>query len=395
MSLRLLWLLILFASLIACQNKTEQTGNAADGKYGIVVFAGEDNDEEYFLQTNSLSAGEVKIPEQATEIHSMLFGNHDGYYYGIDDRVPFFTKYKPGNKGLEVEKTIDFDRKTWMIYDSWYNWVDERTMLVGSSMDGEQFTYKLIDVVDMRTRAQGNINIPKPPKGLKYGGLIGQLRGNRLFLAYTYFNGWQTGVAPSDTTYLAVVDFPSMQTVQVHKDTRSTWPGGIYLHAPYSIEQEGDIYMLAAPGDRTYAHPKAVSGIFKIKKGEETFDKDYFFELTDNKKQECYLLYNLGDGKALVKMVDKDKAKKFTDYMTGFNTRYCVLDLNKKTKKELDIPLSMLAFTESVLVENGKAYLAVTPGKNESFIWEYDIKTGALKKGAKIEGQVLELHRLK
>jgi len=383
----------LFNFSVSCKGK-KGSESGHEGRYGIVIFAGEDLDEEYFLQTPSLSHGEVTIPENALEIHSMIFANRDGYYYGIDDSKSILSQYRPTEKGLVKSKSVPFDRKSWKIYDSWYNWIDNRKLLVGSSMDGEQFTYKLIDVVDMKILSSGSIDVPKPPKGKKYGGVIGEFRDNRIFIAYTFFEGWLKKVCPSDTTYMAVVDYPSMKTQSLSKDSRATWPGGIYLHAPYSFQQNGDIYFMAAPGNRTYSHPTSVSGIFRIKKGQEQLDKDYFFEVTDNKSQESYLLYNLGNDKALVRMVDKNRVHTYLDYLNGYIARYYLLDLKNQTKTLLDMPYSALAFTECVLVENGKAYIAVSENKKESFVWEYDIVSGKLKKGLKVEGRILELHRL-
>lgn len=380
---------------ISCDKKPDKTDERTDAKYGIVVFAGEDLDEEYLLPVNSLTQGELKISENSEKIYSLVMACRDGYYYGIDDGKPVFTKYKPTDKGLVAVAGIPFDKIPWKVYESWYSWVDDRTLLIGSTLAGKQFTYSIVDVVAMKLLSHGNLNIPLPPNGLKYGGVIGAFRDNRLFVGYTHYEGWQSKTPPVDTTFVAVIDYPSMKTICVQKDTRSTWPGGVYLHAPYSFQQEGDIYFLAAPGGRTHSHPSAPSGIYRIKKGEEKLDPDYFFQVTDNKKQETYLLYHLGNDKALVKMIDKDRITKYMDYVNGYLAKYYVLDLKTQTKTLLNLPLSALTFTENVLVENGKAYISISENERESHIWVYDVKSGTLKKGLKVQGRVLLINKLK
>lgn len=106
------------------------------------------------------------------------------------------------------------------------------------------------------------------------------------------------------------------------------------------------------------------------------------------------MLYGLGQGKALIKIVRKSRARQYMDYLNNQVAEYYLLDLKTQTRTRLNLPLDRLSFTENVLVENGKAYIAVCEKKNESHIWEYTPATGALKRGLKVEGRALIVSRL-
>lgn len=389
-----LYFLSLPVLFLNCTSATKETeAERTKAEYGIIVFAGEEEDEEYLLTTDSLSGGFVKIRPDAEKIYSLVSAYGNGYFYGIDDGKPKFTRYIPTDKGLVTDVEIPFHQVAWNPYESWYNWIDTHTILLGSSMDGHRFTYSIIDVKAMKIVKSGDLDIPQPAEGQLFGGVLGVYRDKKLFVGYTHHTGWQSKKSSSDTTFLAVIEYPSMKTLSIEKDTRSTSPGGLYLHATYSMIENGDIYFLAAPGERTHRHSSAKTAMYRIKKGAETIDKEYFWEIGDEDK-EGYILYPLGDGKALIKMIERNKVKQYMDYLGRGVADYYLLDVRKQTKTKLALPADVLGFTENVLVDNGMAYIGVTEKKNESYIWEYNIGTGALKKGLKVEGKALIIKKM-
>jgi hypothetical protein len=393
---RIIFLYLLVTAFLfkACTSAQKETdAERTKAKYGIIVFAGEEEDEEYLLTTDSLSGGFLKIRPDAEKIYSLVSAYGNGYFYGIDDGKPKFTRYIPTDKGLITDVEIPFHQVAWNAYESWYNWIDDNTILLGSSMDGHRFTYSIIDVKSMKIVKSGDLDIPQPADDQRFGGVLGVYRDNRLFVGYTHHTGWQSKKPSSDTTFLAVIEYPSMKTLKIETDTRSTSPGGLYLHATYSMQENGDIYFLAAPGERTHRHHSAKTALYRIRKGTETLDKEYFFEIGDADK-EGYMLYPLGEGKALIKMIERKKVKQYMDYLGRGVADYYLLDIHAQTKTKLDLPADVLGFTENVLVDNGMAYIGVTEKKNESYVWEYNIKTGSLKKGLKVEGKALIIKKL-
>ena len=65
---------------------------------------------------------------------------------------------------------------------------------------------------------------------------------------------------------------------------------------------------------------------------------------------------------------------------------YYVVDVAAKTKTKLELPLSKVVHASTVVVENGKAYIAAALSISGNFVWTYDIASGSLTKGLEIKG---------
>lgn len=385
---------LLSALFISCNRTSSNSTEHSTNSYGLLLYSDEES-KEYFVQTSSLMGESYAIPKDLNEVHPIIFASKNGKYYGIDENKRDLIRYQPKDNDLVLDKVCSLDTIPWKYFSSWYNWVSEDTLLLGSTLEGSQFTYSLIDVKTMTVAKHGSFDIPLPVKPEYYGGVFARLRDNRLYIAYTLYQGTQSMLPARDTTYLAVVDYPSMKTLHIQKDTRSTWPGGYFLHAPFSLSHNGDIYFLTQPGGRTHNHPTKFTGIYRIKKDEDRLDSTYFFSPTEKQKQEGYLLYDLGNGKALIKMVEKKRVNRYMDYLQKRVVDYYVVDLIKQTKTKLDLPLDLLAFEDNVLVENDLLYIAVSTAKNQCSIWQYHIPSGKLTKGLSFNGRVFMMTRLR
>jgi len=377
--------------LLSCDKNPSHKSDSSPNRYGILVNA---VDEEYFIQTPSLMEDADHNDAVLKKVSPIIFACRDGFYYGIDETKKRITRYKPDENELVEDKICALDSIPWKYFSSWHDWVSEDTLMIGSTMEGSQFVYALVDVRTMTVARHGAFDIPLPVKPEYYGGVFAKFRDKRIYVAYTLYEGVNSMAPARDTTYMAVVEYPAMRTLDLQKDTRSTWPGGYFLHAPFSLINNGDIYFLTQPGGRTHNHPTKATGIYRIKKGEERLDSTYFFRPTDKQKQEGYLLYDLGRGKALIKMVEKKRVDRYMDYLEKRIVDYYVLDLYTQKKTKLDLPLDRLAFENNVLVENDQVYIAVNTGKNESTIWQYHLSTGKLTKGITIDGRIIMINRL-
>ena len=379
--------------LLSCDNKSSQTSKSSPDLYGLLLKSADDS-KQYLIQTPSLMENSPETDIGSKEVSPIIFAYKDGFYYGIDETKKQLTRFKPNDNTLLEDKVCALDTIPWKYFSSWHDWVNKDTLMIGSTMEGSQFVYALIDVRTMTVAKHGTFDIPLPVKPEYYGGVFAKLRDNRIYIAYTFYEGVNSMAPARDTTYMAVVDYPSMKTLNMQKDTRSTWPGGYFLHAPFSLINNGDIYFLTQPGGRTHNHPTKSTGIYRIKKGEERLDSAYFFRPTDKQKQEGYLLYDLGHGKALMKMVEKKRINRYMDYLENSIVDYYILDLYTQKKTKLDLPLDLLIFEQNVLVENDQVYIAVNTGRNESTIWQYNLPTGKLTKGMTVKGQVYMINRL-
>lgn len=388
MRFKLLFLLGCLAALF------EECKPAPDARrFGVIFFY---NDKEYFVETPSLSEGLVSVPPQPDDFSSaIVFGYQDGYYYGMEDEQKKLIRYRTVGDELVVEKELSYKGTPWSYYSSWHNWINARTLLMGTTNgDGREFDYAVIDVQDMRFLAKGKLDIPPPGRNEHYGGIFARHRGDRLYIGYSLYRGFRSPTPVQDTTYLASIAYPSMQTIGIQKDTRSVWPGGYYLHASFSVENDDAIYFMTEPGGRTHNHPTAPTGIYRIPAGQDRLDSTYFFRIADKKTEEAYELFSLGRGKALTKVVVNSRITQYMDYLYKNVVEYYVLDLKNRTRTRLPLPLDELEFVQNVLADGDDVYIAVNTGNDESIVWKYSLTTGRLTKGLRIPGRVYHLNRL-
>lgn len=382
-----------FFWLLCCGWAAGCRPDPAARRFGVIFFY---NDKEYFIETPSFTEGTVTAPPQPDDFSSaIIFGYRNGYYYGMEAEKEKLIRYRTVGNELVVEKELSYKGTPWSYYSSWHNWLDDNTLLMGTTNgDGKEFDYAVINVTDMRFLAKGKLDLPSPGPKEHYGGIFAQHRGDRLYVGYSLYEGFRSPVPAQDTTYLATIAYPSMKTLGIQKDTRSTWPGGYYLHGSFSFVNDDAIYFMTEPGGRTHNHPTARSGIYRIPAGQDLLDSTYFFPIADKQTEEAYELFPLGRGKALTKVIANRRVTQYMDYLHKHVVEYYVLDLKTRTRKKLPLPLDELEFVQNVLADGDDVYIAVNTGDEESTIWKYDLKTGTLTKGIHIPGRVYHLNRL-
>lgn len=383
-------LILLLSGFLSCTS--EKDDNAS--QFGIFTFDNKDSD--VFGTTSSLTSGSVNNAEKIKISDTGIFTNKEGFYFGINEQTGDFVKYKIEKNNLTTVKRIPFKSVvSWRPVASWFSWANDSTLFLGSSMSGKQFVYATVDVKNMKIISSGNLDIPLPEKDFNYGGIMGRIVGNKLYVAYMLYQYENKEALPGDTIYLATIGYPSMKTANITKDTRSTFPGGYILFWQVSLELEGDLYFIAQPGSRLRRHPKFKSAVYRIKKGDDKLDPDYFFPLSDNISQEAYGLYDLGNGKALTKIADKSKVNQFSDYYQSSIISYYLLDLKTKSRTKMALPNDRLDFHKNLLVKDGKAYIGIYGTDGKSTVWNYDLKSGKTSEGLKMAGQILMLDELK
>jgi len=336
----------------------------------------------YMLTSGTLAEGSITSVGNGIETTSWSRWFKNGYYYRRTNGK--FAKYKYENKALTTVAEIPVTGNSVT-----YTWLDDKTlMLENASPTGTNpiFSYSIINVETMSETKTGTITgqaIGATDKDLSVASLV--LRNNKLYIGFSIFNSnWNV----SDTAYLAAVDYPGLDKVTVTKDTRSTYPGSIGSDLPSTVTYNNNIYYLTNTGDRWGINENKPSAIFRVSNGKDSFDTDYFYDLSavSNGNREFYGLWDLGNGKALTRMGRKDLLKTFEDYTATDVFEYYVIDLVNKTRTKLDLPLDKGVRTSPVWVENGKAYVAISSSTAGHFVYTYDLASGSITKGLEIKG---------
>lgn len=367
-------------SVAACEPKTSDPVTPEGTAYALFGSVGTaPNVQSLILQTNNLTEGTVSALGNGLDITGSNFSRRstiqkDGFFYNIDGVAGKLGKYKLTNGKLETIREVPFADITLF---NWFQWIDANTLLL--TADGEtKFNYAIINTENLTVTKTGTLPVPAPANGGAMFIGVHHVRDGKLHLFYSHFDG--PNYEAEDTSRVAVMDYPAMTNVTISKDTRSTYPGCGYGNTPGAFEDEnGDIYVITGPGPWSAYRPELPTGIFRVKKGARVFDPSYFFNTTKATAGEQQQgMWYLGNGKALVKSANPTVA-----VYPNFAFDYYVADVRTQTMTKLELPKSNANFKGEVLVENGKARIAID---TDGYVYTYDPATGSITKGLKVNG---------
>lgn len=387
-------LLFIITLLFGC-NSFRKDHNEA--KYGLISYLNPETQEgERYFETTSLKTGDLGNQKPLADMPAILFSYKNGNYFGVDYLSEDIIRYQ-SEKGTIVETgRVHLDKETvWRKTSSWFTWVGKDTLLIGSSMSGKHFEYCLINTNAMELIRKGHLDIPLPEKNLNYGGIYGRLKDDKLYVAYTIYDYWNPAKpAPSDTTYLATISFPQMKTLSVTKDARATFPGGYLLAWDFGLAYKNDLYLVTQTGGRTREHPWSPNAVFKIKQGSKQFDRAYFFILADKKTEEAYGLYDVGDGLAITKIIQKSAIGETMDFINKNVVEYYLLDLVHQQKTKLMLPKDILDFRRNIISIGNEIFIAIyDPSKKQSVVWTVNKTTLKTSRGLTVPGHVVQIFK--
>lgn len=379
-------LLLLFALTVigfaACK-KSSSTPEETPGEkqYGLLVTAGTPA-ARYVLNTSDLTQGTLTTAGNGAETNVSVITQRGEYFYGTNN-AGNLIKFTSSNKINTIVKEIPFSQISWAYYSSFFAWKDEKTLVLLSMKEALQFEYATLNVETMTITASGNINIPLPPAGYYYWGNNVSFLGNKLYISYNVVNS--TTDVPLNEIRLASMDFPNVSNVTVTTDTRFNQPAHYNLNAPGSFVYNNYAYMLNAPTIWIFGETGGSFSVYRVANGATTTDASYQFELTDRTKEEVSGLFNLGGGKAIVKVMDKSQIASYQDYAKKISEFY-VIDVVNKTKTKLNIPKSVATpYNNDILVDGNVAYIAASTDAGY-YVYTYNGATGSVTRGAKLDG---------
>lgn len=334
------------------------------------------------LNTSDLTQGTLTTAGNGAETNVSVITQRGEYFYGTNN-AGNLIKFTSSNKINTIVKEIPFSQISWAYYSSFFAWKDEKTLVLLSMKEALQFEYATLNVETMTITASGNINIPLPPAGYYYWGNNVSFLGNKLYISYNLVNS--TTDVPLNEIRLASMDFPNVSNVTVTTDTRFNQPAHYNLHAPGSFVYDNYAYMLNAPTIWIFGETGGSFSVYRVANGATTTDASYQFELTDRTKEEVSGLFNLGGGKAIIKVIDKSKIASSRDYAEKISEFY-VIDVVNKTKTKLNIPKSVATpYSNDILVDGNVAYIAASTDAGY-YVYTYNASTGSVTRGAKLDG---------
>lgn len=390
----ILTILMLMVCLSACKNSSSTSGQPQKYSLHILDMSG----KEYILATDDLDAGSIN-PEDATEVLPDSVSRDiivkGGFYYHLARKSDVFTKYNLHDKKLTAVSKLqlkDFDLEN-------FSWVGKDSLLLsGLNHDFNAGKYYLINTKSMSIIGSGLLGIEKP-KGKFVTTSIGfvKKRNDTLFVGYTFHPPMRNGTfTTSDTIYVSRLAYPSMKSIGIEKETRSTYPAGVNnVQTNEFTDEKADFYFMSCPGIAMGNRPELPTAIFRIKSQGAQIDKNYLFNISSLVGNHAYGLWYLGNGKAIVRSERKDLFKGLADHYSTPHFEFYLLDIDKqKVIKKLDLPLDKGTRKDCVIVNGDMVYIAVNSETDGNYIWNYNLKTDKLTKGLRLGGVTAFIVRL-
>lgn len=375
---------VLAATALSCSDD-DSNNNSDEGPYSALLCVGAwPNTAYYIANFKSLTEGEISLVGNGAELTGKVYAQdviqRNGFYYHANAGTGKLGKYHVDNGALVTDVEIVLTSVDW----SATSWVDDNTLAIFGTKDDE-VRYAIVNVSTMEITKEGTLGVTALPEGFaQYMVSFAEYRANKFFVGFTMISGWENYpvMETYGSTLVSVVSYPAMTVDATLEDERSSTPGGPNVYAPTVFTDENnDIYFITDP---VYAYDmESPSVVYRIKSGETTFDSEYFYNLSEDTEGGMgAAFWYIGDGKAIVRTrvagesIDAEHSFSLINVHDG------------SFIKKLDLPADLgERMVQAVIVENGKAYIAVN-GAEHDYIWEYDPATDELTEGAEFVGGV-------
>ncbi|MDR2269768.1 MAG: hypothetical protein LBF27_02575 [Sphingobacterium sp.] len=370
--------------MIGC--RTDNGERNTDGKYSLYTMNKDLGNS--IITSNTVDSGHLTISKNGIAIPTQQFDRSiivkDKHYYFL--RAGKFRKYILESKGLKEIAQLDLPDQ----HIENINWIDQTTLLLFTSdnkTNRRLWIYK-INVNDFIINQQQEVHLPLNSTEFNILSVgFGTIHQDHLLIGYTFnkvIN--ETDFTTIDTMYVATLDKATLQLKTIQKDTRSTYPGGVNTVQSYSFHDEnGNFYFMSCPGIALGNSPSKPTAIFKIDSNSTKVNPSYFLNLTTKTHNHAYGMWYLGNNKAIVRSERRDRYTDFSDHHSTYQFEYYLVDLISQNTRKLSLPFDKGTRKESVLIQNGKAYITIDDADDQHQVWVYDIKSGAISVGLTLD----------
>lgn len=386
-----------FACLLllnACsKNDGGTTPTTGKGSFSLWVQVGSwPNANYYVLGLNNLISDTVTLSGNGVDVTSILNNSvisRGGYYYYYNTTEGRFGKYQLVNGAVSTVKEVPFTNLTSL---AGHTWIDDNTLvMIGTSNGGKEVHYSTVNVSSMTITNGTFTGLPALPDGYttyRVGGDIQYVNGN-LFFAITYVNGSYVAY-PGNA--LVQASYPAFTIGDITADTRTAGVGNTSgYYATSFVDKNKDMYYLTSWVSKwADGTANAPIYIYRVKSGSTKPDANYHVKVSDIVGYEAAsgLFMDLGNGTAILKYIA-------TTVNSVSTYGYSIINLTNGTevRKLTEVPAGS-AGERNVLVEDGKAYIAVLSGTAKDYMWMYDAATDKVTRGTAIQGGYNSFSRL-
>ena len=374
-------LLVAFALVFNACKKDEPEIPKKKGElieYAMMVTGGvSPNQTAYFSGFNSLPTGVVGTSGAAELTGSGIMYSYNKFNYLITFGAPAtLRKYgfdddgKPKELGAIVVQGLRTFGAVYFISDTEAYAASNGNGGVPKVVKFDPTTMQITATIDLTPLQKSGA------RNVFYLGLTH--RDDFVYMGVNYQTPTFTNLG--DSVYVAVINRKTDKVEKLIADGRSSmiWSGNSdngFSAKSLILDENKDIYVVG-----TSNKSKVPSGVLRIKNGQTTFDKDYFFDLSKTVGSNCYGLFYYGNGKAFT-LKSEDPINYPFDDAKNAGYKYHKIDLLNRTSQG-DLSASIPNVSSSSIVkkwDNSTLYFSV-PTPTSHAMYSFNIASGAVKK---------------
>lgn len=379
----------LLISLTACEKDSLVTPETVFSPYVINLgITSKGNTTYYVVMTDDLMSGTINAVGKGIEqngFHDYEQGNQTIFCVGglgVTD-AKGITRSKDGF--LEESGDFVFDNSLRA-----FTQINSTTMLgveiPDNRQSGDRITFYSVDIDDVRITSKQTTSI-LPIAELEWSNITGLcMSEDKIYMTYFHMNPENFDTPLTDTTYVAVYNYPEMTMETLMKDTRTGPAGSWYAHNGIFKVESGDMYIMSNSSIANgYSKSTKNAAFLRIPKGTTEFDDYYFdFETTSGGLKPAHIKY-LGNGLVFAE-VSTLNPQTTDDRWSDKDLKCCIIDLNNKTVKDVSrIPVHYGNGGRrfAVLADGDYVYIPVK-SEDGTYIYRVDPQAATAERGAKI-----------
>ncbi|MFD2556823.1 DUF4374 domain-containing protein [Sphingobacterium tabacisoli] len=392
----LLMLGVCSTALFSCsKDKNDDNTPVVENPSTFVFVVNADGSSEggsagsYVVNVDDVTKGQLSIIGNGIPSNEFYFNVQNNYVFGLtySNEGPM-TPYGFNEKG----ELTRFDRKTInTIRPGIYGNYGSKNIIIGSTnraLTNPVATLLNVDVEANRIQSESTLNLSTDIAGagrmIAWTGLF-QV-GDKIYVPYQITEGvgnWGGEIVEQNKATIAIFDYPGLKLVKKIEDDRGSYIGNWGSNQGIGISANGDAYTWFTAGEKS----KNKSGILRIKKGTDEFDKSYFFNVEDLGKGKIARGNHLSGDKYLMTMYQTAE----TGGTAGGKVNLAIVDVAQKTLIEVKgaPDHDQSSYNNKVYTEkNGKTayYVLQDPADGEFYVYVIDVATAKATKGLKFVG---------
>ena len=380
--MRLILFFLITVSITSCTNSNKSS------KFRV-FFRTNDIGKEQIAEIDDLSKGSFNPTESRIVLDSDIYYDlyyYNGVYYDID-RSDKIKKYILKDNQPVFQDSCVLKHMTEI---ETHSFIDDSTLLiVGLDEKHRNPVYGLININSFTVKEEGDIAIPDNGSYERTSVGFAMKMNNKVYISYVYHHLLDHNYRTSDSINLITLDYLRIKVSKNSTSNKTTFQASNGRHQPtVAVGVDKNFYLITNTSNSFGRMEHVPSGILKVNSEDESFDPDFFINISDSIKNSYPIaIWHIADDMFLLKCERNDLINAWSDYLESRIFEYYTVNVATGKLTSLGLPLDAPWYTNNVIVDNGIAYIANNAEDGYTF-WCFDPKTESLTQGLKLDTSI-------